>query len=98
MRRRFVAPEWKMTVEYRKLEASIVNSVETPAFVLDQACLTAQVHRFREIANESGCLVLFSLKALAHCDVVRIIASALDGFSASSLFEAQFARMIGGDG
>lgn len=74
-----------------------ISEIETPAFVLENACLTSNLRRLQKFGDESGCHVLFSMKSLATRDVLLAVASFFDGFSASSLFEAQLAREINGD-
>jgi len=74
-----------------------ISEIETPAFVLENACVTSNLRRLQKFGDESGCRVLFSIKSLATRDVLLAVASFFDGFSASSLFEAQLAREINGD-
>lgn len=66
----------------------------TPAFIYDEGAIVDVLTRLREMAGACGCRVLFSLKAFAVMDALRLMVPMLDGFSASSLFEAKLARDI----
>lgn len=66
----------------------------TPAFVYDEKIVLKQMEFLKEILSELKCSLLFSLKSFVFIDALRFMASYLDGFSASSLFEVQLARDI----
>lgn len=66
----------------------------TPAFVYAEGSITNALHKLKNMAGTSGCKVLYSLKAFAMIDALRLMVPMLDGFAASSLFEAQLARDI----
>jgi carboxynorspermidine decarboxylase len=68
-----------------------VLQLETPAFVYDEGAILDALTRLRRISSVSGCKVLFSLKAFTMVDALRLMIPALDGFAASSLFEAKLA-------
>ena len=70
--------------------------VETPAFVYDEACISADCARIAQLAHESGCKLLFSVKALALSGVLETVGHHVDGFSASSQFEALLVHNIVG--
>lgn len=73
--------------------------VRTPAFVYDEGLIKRAVGGLRLMADELNCKALFSLKSFAAVDVLRLMVPELDGFAASSLFEATLAReVIGGGG
>ena len=74
-----------------------VADAASPAFVFDELRLSASLHAIRGFAASGNCRAIFSVKSLAIRDVLLTIASSLDGFSASSLFEAQLARDISSD-
>lgn len=77
--------------------SNFVDACDTPAFVLDQAQLATNVRAIKAFAARSGCSALFSLKALALRETIEAVAESLDGFSVSSLFEAQLVRQVAGD-
>ncbi len=68
--------------------------LETPAFVYDERSIAVALNRLQSIATKSGCKILFSLKAFTMSDALRLMIPALDGFAASSLFEAQMAAQV----
>jgi carboxynorspermidine decarboxylase len=68
--------------------------VETPAFVYDETAIARKLRVAASIRKEAGCRVLYALKSLAVVDALRLMAPALDGFAASSLFEATLAHDV----
>lgn len=70
--------------------------LSTPAFVFFENRLLRNCDNLRHIADEIDARVLYSLKALSLPDILRAMTKILDGFSASSLYEARLAREIGG--
>lgn len=64
----------------------------TPAFVYDEGVIIKILTKLKDISTASGCKVLYSLKAFTMIDALRLMAPMLDGFAASSLFEAKLAR------
>ena len=74
------------------------REVETPAFVYDEAGIDRLIDTLEPVRRATGCRVLFSLKAFAFIDAIEQMAPRLDGFAASSLFEARMAREVCGRG
>ena len=72
---------------------NIISPVDTPAFVYDEAAILKAIKNARILLGES-CKLLFPLKSFTIIDALYLIAPLIDGFSASSLFEAQYARDI----
>jgi carboxynorspermidine decarboxylase len=72
--------------------AAAAEVAETPAFVYDEGTLAAAAAALARLAREAGCRALYTLKPLNLPDVLRLLAPHVDGFSASSLFEATLAR------
>ena len=68
------------------------DSLDTPAFVYDQTALTDAVYRIQGVAQESGCKLLYALKACSAGSVVEQLTGLVDGIAASSLYEARLAR------
>ena len=66
----------------------------TPAFVLDEQALLNNLTELKSIKQQSGCQVLYSIKALPLAWLMKLSGEYLDGFSVSSLFEARLAREI----
>ena len=82
------------------VESRLASSREiaTPAFVYDEAGIDRLVDTLEPVRRATGCKVLFSLKAFSFIDAVEQMAPRLDGFAASSLFEARLAREVCGRG
>ena len=77
----------------------VVNTVATPAFIYDVATLMGLLARVQSVRRASPAKVLFALKPFSFAPALELIASQLDGFAASSLFEARLAReVLGGTG
>jgi len=66
----------------------------TPAFVLDETEIAKALEILAELRIQCGCKVLYSIKALPFSAVMEIAKPYVDGFSVSSLFEAQLASEI----
>jgi carboxynorspermidine decarboxylase len=80
-----------------RLGAEVVSAVETPALVIDERVVARQVAAARRLGERAGCRVLYALKPLAAPFVLDLMAGRLDGFAASSPFEAALARSVLGD-
>ena len=70
---------------------------QTPAFVYDESAIIERLAALSEVKNNSGCQILYSIKAAPMTGLLETIANHVDGFSASSLFECQIARELIGD-
>ena len=68
--------------------------VDTPAFILNEATLNTNFNTLAQLRQQSGCKVLYAIKALPCSRVLDIAKPFVDGFSVSSLFEAQLARDV----
>jgi carboxynorspermidine decarboxylase len=68
--------------------------LQTPALVYEEATLLQVLNRLIKLKEQFGIHVLYSMKALCCPPILEIIAKHVDGFSASSLFEAILARKI----
>ena len=67
------------------------SDIDTPAFVYDTRVVRQLLTYTDGLRQVSGCKVLFSLKPFAYVDALALMAPHLDGFAASSLFEARLA-------
>jgi len=70
------------------------NISQTPAFVYDEAVIIARLAALSDVRSDSGCKILYSIKAAPLSGLLQTITEYVDGFSASSLFECQIAREI----
>jgi len=70
------------------------NIASTPAFVFDENRLTDNLSKLADLKKQSGCKVLYSIKALPLELVLKLTTEYLDGLSVSSLFEARLAKEI----
>jgi carboxynorspermidine decarboxylase len=77
--------------------ASLAESVETPAFVIDERVVLGALEVAARLRDRAGCKVLYALKPLACPFVLELMRPWVDGFAASSLFEARLARSVVGD-
>lgn len=69
----------------------------SPAFVLDEAQVLANLQSLLALRQATGCKILYSMKALPLASVLTLIKGRVDGFSVSSLFEARLAREVLGE-
>ncbi len=81
---------WTRVGEIRR----IMREVETPAFVIDERILSESARLGSQLAQDLGFQLLYALKPLPLASVLERLAPDLDGFSASSTFEAKLARSI----
>jgi len=70
----------------------------TPAFIYDEAAIASLCHRFNSVCRDARINQLFPLKCHTVSGSLEIIAEHVDGFGASSLFEARLAREVLGEG
>jgi len=70
------------------------NISKTPAFVYDESVIIDRLAGLSDVRSNSGCKILYSIKAAPLSGLLQTIAEYVDGFSASSLFECQIAREI----
>jgi carboxynorspermidine decarboxylase len=66
----------------------------TPAFIVDQQKIEQSSEILAYLRRESGCRVLYSIKALPLRPILEWLQPHVDGFSVSSLFEAKLAREV----
>lgn len=71
----------------------------SPAFVLDEDRVLANLRPLQKLRQTCGCKILYSIKALPLAALLELLKGQVDGFSVSSLFEARLAgEIIGGQG
>ena len=75
-----------------KLIKSRIQS--TPAFVLDEDQVLANLRPLQRLRHATGCKVLYSMKALPLSALLACLKNEVDGFAASSLFEARLAHQV----
>lgn len=69
-------------------------ALRTPAFVVDVSALIADTTTVASAVRDPSSRLLFALKSFSQVDGLRTIAAGVDGFAASSLFEARLAREV----
>lgn len=74
------------------LPASVTSAVETPAIVVDERAVLETAEIAARLREQTGCKVLYTLKPLACAFLLERLRPWVDGFAASSLFEARLAR------
>jgi carboxynorspermidine decarboxylase len=77
------------------MDVEAFNPAHTPSFVYDER----SIHRLLDYAEplRERCRVLFAIKSFSFAPALRVMAPRLDGFAASSLYEARLARSVIGD-
>lgn len=70
------------------------GALSTPAFVYDEETVMRTAATARTAATINGCKLLYSLKPFVFADGLRLLANEVDGFAASSVFEARLARSV----
>ena len=70
------------------------EELETPAFVYDESILLENVKNISKIVHSQQCKVLYTPKANAVHAILNAIAGHVDGFAASSVFEARLSREV----
>lgn len=73
-----------------------LSCIRTPAFIYDEGDIIEKINGLSAIIDRRKCSLLFPLKTFCIMDALYTIAPLVDGFSASSLFEARLARKITG--
>jgi carboxynorspermidine decarboxylase len=76
---------------------TIATEVDAPAFVVDERAVAAKLDLSDRLRGACGCSVLYTLKPLVFEFLLEIMKPRLEGFAASSLFEAKSARGVLGD-
>ncbi len=67
------------------------KNLRTPAFIVDEDAIEDVLDKIDVIREKSGCKFLFTLKSFTLETLMTKMAGRLNGFSASSLFEANLA-------
>lgn len=90
-------PELSMA-QYSTRNRDAVSVDRTPAFVFDETSLVTDAILARDALAEGGGRLLFAMKSCAFVPALECLAGIVDGFHASSLFEAKLARQVLGPG
>jgi carboxynorspermidine decarboxylase len=69
-------------------------SFRTPAFVYDENKILLKINSLNEMSSRRLYLLLFAIKSFSTIDLLKFLVPYVDGFSASSLFEARLARDV----
>ena len=77
-----------------EIQAAALRVPATPAYVYSETALRSAASDARKVADAAGCGLLYTLKACGLGGVLRTLAPYLDGFSASSAFEALVADSV----
>ena len=73
---------------------SAAYPIETPGILFDIAELKHCARRVRSIVRESGGRLLYAVKACHTAALLEVLSDFVDGFSASSVFEAMISRQF----
>ena len=74
-----------------------IKNIDTPGIVYDEHLLEQNIADLRNVIESTDIRPLYSLKACSLVGVLEKLQQSVQGFSCSSLFEAQLAREIIGD-
>lgn len=69
----------------------------SPAFVLDEDQIIANLQPLQALREAAGCKILYSMKALPLAPLLELVKGRVDGISVSSLFEARLAKEVLGE-
>lgn len=69
-----------------------VDKVETPAYVVDEACLLANLQILDGVRKRTGAKILLAQKAFSLYSLYPLIGEYLDGTTASGLYEAKLGK------
>lgn len=69
-----------------------LNSVPSPAFVVDEAAVRRNLAILAEVRDRAGVKILAALKAFSMWSLGAVVAEYLDGVCASGLYEARLGR------
>lgn len=81
------------------LQSSVLaktSDLKTPAYVIDDSALDRLVFGARDVIEDTGAKLLYSVKANAVAAVLERLAPLVDGFSCSSLPEVRIVRQVVG--
>ena len=73
------------------LNAGVIRNVETPAYVFDERRVLRDLKTALELRDRCGFKLLYALKPLSCEFILELMIGKVDGFAASSLFEARLA-------
>jgi carboxynorspermidine decarboxylase len=79
-------------------EPAWVQEVETPALVMDERPVRQALAVLDRLRRDTGARILYTLKPSVHRDLLVWMRDRVDGFAASSLFEAMWGREVLGPG
>src|SRR5205823_4927723 len=74
------------------------QTVETPALVMDERPVRQVLALLDRLRRDTGACILYTLKPAVQRDLLFWMRDQLDGFAASSLFEALWGREVLGAG
>ena len=75
-----------------------LKRIKTPAYVLEEAKLRANLELLKRVKDESGAKILVALKGFAFSGAMELVSRYLDGATCSGLYEAKFAsELVGGE-
>lgn len=80
-----------MNTDWDNIKSQIIA---TPAFLLDEDQVQANLRLLHRLRKATDCKVLYAMKALPLMSLLRHLKYEVDGFAASSLFEARLANQV----
>jgi len=74
--------------------SEVSESMQTPAYLFDEATLVRDAKVAHDVLAAAGASLLFAMKSCSYSRVLMRLSELVEGFHASSLFEAKLAREI----
>lgn len=75
-------------------EKLLQADLDTPALIYDLAALEERAQHLSKLSRDAGVKLLYAMKANSFAGILEALAPAVDGFAASSAFEAQLIQQI----
>jgi len=85
---------FKHTTKHTFYYEALLKCTDTPSFVYDEGAILHSLKELQKICSKLKYKTLYSLKSFAALEALLIMTYKVDGFSSSSLFEAQLAREV----
>ena len=71
-----------------------MNNIETPAYIINEGVLSESLEAHNKLCSSSKAKLFYSVKANFMEAILEKISNKVDGFSVSSVFEAQISKSV----
>ncbi len=86
------SPSLRLTSQRGGLLTTLINTIKTPAYVIDESKIEKNLTIFDRVQKQTGCKVILALKAFATPVTFPLFRQYLAGTTSSSLNEARLAH------